>query len=141
MQLWRAGARPTRPAPAEYFTGTVLQDPIIESPAPARARALRVTFLPGGRTHWHTHPLGQCLHVLAGCGLFQTRGRPAVAIRPGDTLWIPPGEEHWHGAAASTAMAHLALQEADESGQTARWLGAVSEADYAAAQTAATAAG
>lgn len=136
MQLWPAGSRPTRPAPADYFTGTVLQDPIIESPEPARARALRVTFLPGGRTHWHTHPFGQCLHVLSGSGLFQTRGQAAVVIRPGDSLWIPPGEEHWHGATATTVMVHLALQEADAAGQTACWLEAVSEADYAAAQAA-----
>jgi quercetin dioxygenase-like cupin family protein len=141
MQIWRAGTRPTRPAPAEYFTGQVLQDPIIESPAPARARALRVTFLPGGRTHWHTHPFGQCLHVLSGSGLFQSRGQRAVAIHPGDTLWIAPGEEHWHGAAATTAMVHLALQEADEAGQTARWLEAVSEADYATAQATAVSTG
>lgn len=128
MDIHRAG-RPTRPVPPEWFTGKVWQDPIVEAPAPARLRALRVTFAPGARTAWHTHPLGQTLHVVAGVGLIGLRGAAPRLIRPGDTVWIPPGEEHWHGAGPDTMMSHIAMQEALD-GQTADWLDHVSDDDY-----------
>lgn len=130
MQLFPAGSRPTSRATSDYFTGTVWQDPIIEAPEPARVRALRVTFEPGARTAWHTHPLGQTLHVLSGSGLFGLRGQAPQVIRAGDTVWIPPGEEHWHGAGPTTGMVHLAIQEAVD-GKAADWLEHVSDADYA----------
>jgi quercetin dioxygenase-like cupin family protein len=135
MEIFRSHARPTRRAQSGWFTGTVWQDPIIEAPAPARIRALRVTFAPGARTAWHSHPLGQTLHVTEGLGLTQTRGGPLRLIRPGDTIWIPPGEEHWHGATPDNLMVHLAMQEADANGTTANWLEEVSDADYRAAPT------
>jgi len=129
MEIIAAGARPSHPAPEKWFTGRVWQDPVIEAPEPARLRALRVTFAPGARTAWHTHPLGQTLHVLSGAGLVGLRGEAPRPIRPGDTVWIAPGEEHWHGAAPDTMMCHLAMQEALE-GQVAHWLEQVAEADY-----------
>jgi quercetin dioxygenase-like cupin family protein len=103
MDIKPSGTVPSRLMPTDWFTGTVWQDPIIEAPAPARIRAARVTFAPGARTHWHTHPLGQTLHVVAGCGLVQSWGGPIRDIRPGDTVWFAPGEKHWHGAPAPTA--------------------------------------
>lgn len=133
MIIHAAGARPNKKAPDKWFTGDVWQEPIIEAPAPASIRALRVTFCPGGRTAWHTHPMGQTLHVLSGVGRVCKRGEAPQIIRPGDTVWIPPGIEHWHGAAPETAMAHLAMQEADDHGVSANWLEHVSEEDYAAA--------
>ncbi|MCB1339783.1 MAG: cupin domain-containing protein [Pseudooceanicola sp.] len=132
MKLFAAGSRPSQKAGPDYFTGTVWQDPIIEAPEPARTRALRVAFEPGARTAWHTHPLGQTLHVLSGCGLFGLRGEAPRVIRPGDTIWIPPGEEHWHGAGPDTGMVHLAIQEA-EGGRAADWLEHVSDEDYSRA--------
>lgn len=132
MDIRPAGGVPTRRGPAEYFTGAVLMDPIIAAPAPARINVLRVSFEPGARTAWHTHPLGQTLHVLTGIGRVQLMGEPVREIRPGDTVWIAPGEKHWHGAAPETAMTHLALQEALD-GETADWMEQVSEEDYAAA--------
>lgn len=129
MDIYRAGTRPSRRAKAEWFTGTVWQDPIIEAPEPARIRALRVGFEPGARTAWHTHPMGQTLHVLSGVGLVGLRGKAPQVIRAGDTVWIPPGEEHWHGAGPETGMVHLAMQEAHE-GRVADWLELVSDADY-----------
>jgi len=131
MEHHKAGSRPTKFGPATAFTGTVFQDPIVDAPAPARIRTLRVTFLPGARTFWHTHPLGQTLHVLSGVGRFQSRGERIVEIRPGDTVWIAPGEEHWHGAAPGAAMCHLAMQEYLD-GTAVTWLEAVSDEDYAA---------
>lgn len=131
MEHFRAGGRPTRQAPKEYFTGTVLQDPVAEAPEPARVRVNRVTFLPGARTNWHTHPLGQTLYVLSGIGRFQSRGEKVVEIRPGDVIWIPPGEKHWHGAAPGNMMTHVAIQEADGTGYI-EWLEPVSDEDYAA---------
>lgn len=131
MDHYRSGSRATRNGPAEYFSGTVLIDPIIEAPEPARVRALRVTFTPGARTAWHTHPLGQTLYVIAGTGRFQTFGEPVREITAGDTLWIPPGEKHWHGAAPDTSMVHIAIQEALD-GSNSDWLEHVSDADYAA---------
>lgn len=130
MKIIAAGSRPTKPANPEYFTGRVWQDPVIEAPEPARIRALKVTFEPGARTAWHTHPLGQTLHVLSGVGLVGLRDRAPQVIREGDTVWIPPGEEHWHGAGPETMMCHLALQEA-ENGSVATWLEQVSDVEYA----------
>lgn len=130
MEIIPAG-RPTKRAPEAWFTGEVWQDPIAEAPAPARLRALRVSFAPGGRTHWHTHPLGQTLYILSGVGRVAARGGPVRTVRAGDVVWIPPGEEHWHGAAPDTGMVHLAMQEAED-GRTADWLEPVSEADYRA---------
>lgn len=129
MDIFPAGSRPTVKAPAEYFTGTVWQDPIIKAEDPARVQALRVAFEPGARTAWHTHPLGQTLHVVSGAGLIALRGEAPRVITAGDTVWIPPGEEHWHGAGASTGMVHLAIQEA-QNGSAANWLEHVSDADY-----------
>jgi len=131
MDITRAGATQSRPANPDYFTGRVWQDLINEAPAPARVRALRVTFEPGARTAWHTHPLGQTLHVLSGAGLVGLRGAAPRIIRAGDTVWIPPGEEHWHGAGPDTMMSHLAIQEAQD-GRAADWLEQVSEAEYLA---------
>lgn len=131
MQHLKAANRPTRFGPKEYFTGTVLQDPIIEAPEPARVRATRVTFLPGARTNWHTHPLGQTLYILSGVGRFQTEGERVVVVRAGDTIWIPPGEKHWHGAAPDTAMCHVAIQEWNGRSHI-EWLDPVSDKDYAA---------
>lgn len=130
MKITPSGSVPTRRGPANYFTGTVWQDPVVETPAPARLTATRVTFEPGARTAWHTHPLGQTLYVLAGCGRIQTEGGPLREIRAGDVVWIPPGEKHWHGAAPSTMMVHLAMQEA-ENGSAATWMEQVTDADYA----------
>ena len=129
MKITPSGAVPTKRAPASYFTGTVFQDPIIETPAPAQLYATRVTFEPGARTAWHTHPVGQTLYVIAGCGRAQTEGGPVVTIRAGDVVWIPPGEKHWHGAAPTTMMTHIAMQEAKD-GKYVDWLEHVSDADY-----------
>lgn len=116
-------------AGADWFTGTVWQDPIIQAPEPARLSALRVTFEPGARTAWHTHPLGQTLHVVSGVGLVGLRGEAPRVIRSGDTVWIPPGQEHWHGATANCSMVHLAMQEVQD-GKAANWLEHVSDQDY-----------
>ena len=129
MEMHRAGSRPTRRASSDYFTGTVWQDPIIVAEAPARIVATRVSFEPGARTAWHTHPLGQTLYVLTGVGRFQTLGGPIVEIRPGDTIWIPPGEKHWHGASPTNRMTHIAFQEA-ENGSAVTWMEKVIDADY-----------
>jgi len=131
MDIHRVSDRPTRKGSTEWFTGTVWQEPILEAPAPARIRALRVTFAPGARTAWHTHPLGQTLHVLSGVGRVQAADGPVREIRPGDTVWIPPGEKHWHGAAPQNAMVHLAFQEALD-GKHIEWMEPVSDDDYAA---------
>jgi quercetin dioxygenase-like cupin family protein len=130
MKIHLAGSRPTRRAPKENFVGAVLQDPIITAEAPARLVVNRVSFEPGARTNWHTHPLGQTLYVLAGVGRFQTKGGPVHEIRPGDVIWIPPGEKHWHGGAPTTAMTHLAMGEAVD-GKTADWMEPVTDAEYA----------
>lgn len=129
MQIHPAGSRPSLRANPDYFTGTVWQDPIISAPEPARLNALRVHFEPGARTAWHTHPLGQTLHVVQGCGLICKRGEFAQTIRPGDTVWIPPGVEHWHGAGPDTYMTHIAMQETED-GSAATWLEQVTDADY-----------
>lgn len=129
MKLTRCGEAATVVAPAAAFTGTVYQTPINNAPDPARVNAASVTFTPGARTNWHTHPLGQTLFVLSGCGWFQTEGEPKVEIRAGDTVWIPPHEKHWHGATATTAMTHIAMHERTE-GAHVTWLEAVADADY-----------
>ncbi|MEM7742562.1 MAG: cupin domain-containing protein [Pseudomonadota bacterium] len=129
MEHFKAGTRPTKYGPESYFTGTVMQDPIVEAPEPARIRAVRVSFEPGARTAWHTHPLGQTLHVVSGVGRFQTLGQQPVEIKAGDTVWIPPGEKHWHGAAPDTAMVHIAFQEALD-GKHIEWMEKVEDTDY-----------
>ncbi len=112
------------------MTGAAWIDEIAGPRSPGAARVVRVTFSPGARTHWHTHPRGQILHVLAGAGLVQKRGEPVLDITPGDTVLIAPGEEHWHGARADQLMTHLAVQETGDDGQTTLWLEPVSAADY-----------
>ena len=129
MKIINAGSRPTVKASSDYFTGTVWQDPIIEADAPARVRALRVSFEPAARTAWHTHPLGQTLHVISGIGLMGLRNKTPQFIKAGDTVWIPPGEEHWHGASAANSMMHIAIQEA-LNGSVATWLEKVSDEEY-----------
>ena len=129
MQIIKSGSRPTRKASSEYFTGNVWQDPIIEADEPARVRALRVSFEPGARTAWHTHPLGQTLHVISGVGLMGLRNEAPQLIKAGDTVWIPPDEEHWHGASATNSMTHIAIQEA-LNGSVAEWLDKVSDGEY-----------
>ena len=130
MDIHLAGSRPSRRAPKENFTGTVWQEPIVEAPAPARIRAARVSFEPGARTNWHSHPLGQTLYVISGVGRFQTEGGPVREIRPGDVIWIPPGEKHWHGGSPTNAMTHIAMQEALD-GNHATWMEPVTDAEYA----------
>ena len=134
MDIKAAELSQTRRGPAASFTGTVWQDPVIEAPEPARLRVNRVSFEPGARTAWHTHPLGQTLYVLQGVGRAQTWGGPVRVLRPGDTVWIPPGEKHWHGAAPTNGMTHLAMQEAFD-GTAVVWLEQVSDADYNTAPT------
>lgn len=129
MDFHPAGSRPTKRANADYFTGTVWMDPIVEAKEPARVRAVRVAFEPGARTAWHAHVLGQTLHVTAGVGWIQMRGGPKREIRPGDTVWIPPAVIHWHGATPSTGMTHIAIQEALD-GKTTDWMEKVSEGEY-----------
>lgn len=129
MEIIRTDARASRPANDAYFTGQVWQEPVIGEAAETDIRALRVTFAPGARTAWHTHPRGQTLHVLSGVGRVATRGGAVEVIHAGDTIWIPPGEEHWHGAAPDRMMCHLAIQES-QNGRTADWLEHVSDAEY-----------
>ena len=131
MEIKRAGSRPSGKGPAEYFTGAVRVDPLFEAPDPARARGASVTFEPGARTAWHTHPLGQTLVVTAGCGWAQRWGGPVEEIRPGDVVWFAPGEKHWHGATATTGMTHIAIQEALD-GVVVAWMEQVGEDQYRA---------
>lgn len=131
MELRRCGSVPSRRGPADWFTGTVWQDPLIEAPDPARLRANVVRFDPGARTAWHTHPLGQTLFVIAGCGRAQSWGGPIQEISAGDVVWFAPGEKHWHGAAATTAVTHIAMQEALD-GTAVDWLEHVSDEQYSA---------
>ncbi|HTQ37565.1 MAG TPA: cupin domain-containing protein [Pirellulales bacterium] len=129
MEIKRSGSQPSAKPPAEYFTGTVRLDPLFQPIAPARAAGNSVTFEPGARTAWHTHPLGQTLIVTAGCGLTQRWGGPIEQIRPGDVVLIPPGEKHWHGAAPATAMTHIAIQEMLD-GKQVEWLEKVTDQQY-----------
>jgi quercetin dioxygenase-like cupin family protein len=131
MDIKRSGSQASTKGPAEYFTGTVRVDPLFVSDAPARALGVSVSFEPGARTAWHTHPLGQTLIVTAGAGRVQRRGEPVQEIRPDDVVWIPAGEEHWHGAGVNTAMTHIAIQEALD-GKTADWQEYVADEQYAA---------
>ena len=131
MDIRRVGSQPSGKAPAEYFTGTVRIDPLFDPQALARTFVASVTFEPGARTAWHTHPLGQTLIVTAGCGLAQRWGGPIEEIRPGDVVWFPPGEKHWHGATATTAMTHTAIVEQVD-GKAADWMEKVSDEQYQA---------
>jgi quercetin dioxygenase-like cupin family protein len=129
MDIKRIGSRPSGKGAADYFTGAVRIDPLFEAPEPARARGASVTFEPGARTAWHTHPLGQTLIVLSGSGWAQREGGPVEEIRPGDVIWFPPGEKHWHGAAPATAMNRIAIQEA-LNGKAVEWMEKVSDEQY-----------
>src|SRR6266487_5344874 len=129
MDIKRSGSQPSGKGLAEYFTGMVRIDPQFEAPDPARAVGASVTFEPGARTAWHSHPLGQTLIVTAGCGRVQRWGGPIEDIRPGDVIWFSPGEKHWHGATATTAMTHIAIQERLD-GKTADWMEKVSDEQY-----------
>lgn len=134
MDIKRSGSRPSAKGPAEYFTGAVRIDPLFEAADPARVVGASVTFEPGARTAWHTHPLGQTLIVTAGKGLAQRSGGPIEEIRPGDVVWFAPGEKHWHGATATTAMTHIAIQERLD-GKTVEWMEKVSDEQYGSAVT------
>ena len=130
MKIVRSGALPSNPGPEAYFTGTVRIDPLFQAEAPGRAAGAQVTFEPGARTAWHTHPAGQTLIVTFGRGRVQREGGPVEEIRQGDIVWFPAGEKHWHGAAPDTAMSHMAIQEAID-GTTVTWMEKVTDADYA----------
>jgi quercetin dioxygenase-like cupin family protein len=129
VDIKRNGSQPSGKGPAEYFTGTVRIDLLFEAHDPARAGGVSVTFEPGARTAWHSHPLGQTLIVTAGCGLVQSWGAPVEKIRPGDVIWSSPGEKHWHGATATTAMTHISIVEQLE-GKSADWMQHVSDEEY-----------
>jgi len=129
IKILRNGTQPSAKGPAEWFTGTVRVDPLFPAQDPSRVSAAYVTFEPGARTAWHTHPVGQTLVVTTGCGRVQSWGGPVEEIRPGDVVRIPPGVKHWHGAAPTTAMTHLAIQEQSQ-GKVVDWLEKVSDAQY-----------
>lgn len=129
MDIKRSGSRPSGKGPADYFTGNVRVDPLIEAKEPARVRGAHVTFEPGARTAWHTHPLGQTLIVTSGLGWVQRQDGPVEEIRPGDVVWFEPGEKHWHGATTTTAMSHIAIQEA-LNGSAVAWMEKVSDDAY-----------
>ena len=129
MEIKRNGSQPSGRGPAEYFTGSVRIDPLFSPPNPARVAMAHVTFEPGSRTAWHTHPLGQTLIITAGCGWAQRQGGPIEEIRQGDVVCFSPGEKHWHGAAATTAMSHIAIQE-KLNGSPVVWLEHVTDAEY-----------
>ena len=129
MEIQRSGSQPSSKASADWFTGNVRIDPLFEAEDPARALGASVTFEPGARTAWHTHPLGQTLIVTSGCGLAERWGGPIEEIRPGDVIWFPPGEKHWHGATPTTAMSHIAIQEA-LNGKPVDWMEKVTDQEY-----------
>jgi len=129
MDITRVGTRPSGKGPGDWFTGTVRIDPLFEAAAPARVAGASVTFEPGARTAWHTHPLGQTLIVTAGFGWAQRWDGPIEEIRPGDVVWFPAGEKHWHGAAPTTAMTHIAIQEKLD-GKVVEWMEKVSDEQY-----------
>src|SRR5207248_11327046 len=129
MDITRAGSKPSSRGPADWFTGIVRIDPLFAAPAPARVGGAAVTFEPGARTAWHTHPLGQTLIVTSGVGWAQREGGPVEEIRPGDVVWFPPGEKHWHGATATTAMTHIAIQEALDD-KVVDWMEKVTDEEY-----------
>jgi quercetin dioxygenase-like cupin family protein len=129
MDIKRVGSQPSAKGPADWFTGTVRIDPLFQAPAPARAAGASVTFEPGARTAWHTHPLGQTLIVTGGAALVQREGGSVEPIYPGDVVWFPPGEKHWHGATQGTAMTHIAIQEALD-GKVVDWMEKVTDDQY-----------
>jgi quercetin dioxygenase-like cupin family protein len=129
MEIKKSGLQPSGKGPAEYFTGAVRVDSLFNAPAPARVVGASVTFEPGARTAWHSHPLGQNLFVTAGCGWAQRWGGPVEEIRPGDVIWFSPGEKHWHGATPTTGMTHIAIQE-HLNGKTADWMEQVTDEQY-----------
>jgi quercetin dioxygenase-like cupin family protein len=131
MEIKRSGSEPSGKGPADWFTGTVRVDPLF-GPDPARVGGALVTFEPGARTAWHTHPLGQTLIITTGCGWVQFEGGPIETVRPGDVIWFPPGEKHWHGATATAAMSHIAIQE-KLNGKVVDWLEQVTDGQYAPA--------
>ena len=131
MEIKRVGSQPSAKGPAEWFTGTVRVDPLFQAPDPALVQGASVTFEPGARTAWHTHPLGQTLIVTAGCGRAQRWGGPIEEIRPGDVVWFSPAEKHWHGAAPTTGMTHIAIQERKD-GKVVDWMEHVSDEQYGA---------
>lgn len=132
MDITRNGSQPSSAGPKDWFTGRVRIDPLFSAPEPARVAGASVTFEPGARTAWHTHPLGQTLIVTAGLGRAQREGGPIEEIRPGDVVWFPPGEKHWHGASPEKAMTHIAIQERQD-GKAVDWLEKVSDEQYGAA--------
>src|SRR5437016_4020024 len=129
MEIKRSGSQPSAKGPAEFFTGNVRIDPLFQAAGPARARSASVTFEPGARTAWHTHPAGQALIVTHGCGLVQSWGGTIKIIRPGDVVSCPPGEKHWHGASPTTAMTHIAIQE-ELNGKVVEWMEKVTDEQY-----------
>jgi quercetin dioxygenase-like cupin family protein len=129
MDIKRSGSQPSNKGPADWFTGAVRIDPLFQANTPARAAGASVTFEPGARTAWHTHPLGQTLIVTAGCGWVQREGGPIDEIHPGDVVWFPPGEKHWHGAAPTTAITHIAIQEQLD-GKVVEWMEKVTDDQY-----------
>jgi len=129
MDIKRVGSQPSAKGPTDWFTGVVRIDPLFQAPDPARVAGASVTFEPGARTAWHTHPLGQTLIVTFGVGRAQRWGGPIEEIRPGDVVWFPPGEKHWHGASATTAMKHIAIQET-LNGKVVDWMEKVSDEQY-----------
>jgi quercetin dioxygenase-like cupin family protein len=129
MEIKRSGTQPSNKGPTDWFTGTVRIDPLFQAIAPARVACASVTFETGARTAWHTHPLGQTLIVISGCGRAQREGGPIEEIRPGDVIWFPPGEKHWHGAAPTTAMTHIAIQEQLD-GKAVDWMEKVNDEQY-----------
>jgi quercetin dioxygenase-like cupin family protein len=129
MEIKRIGSQPSNKGSAEYFTGAVRIDPLFQAPEPGRVTGATVTFEPGARTAWHTHPLGQVLIVTVGCGRAQRWDGPIEEIRPGDVLWIPPGEKHWHGASPTTAITHIAIVEQLD-GKSADWMEKVTDEEY-----------
>jgi quercetin dioxygenase-like cupin family protein len=131
MDVKKNGTQQSAKGPEEHFTGNVRIDPLFEAPEPSRSRGALVTFEPGARTAWHFHPLGQTLIVTQGCGWVQSEGGPKVEIRPGDVVWCPPNERHWHGATSTTGMSHIAIQEALD-GRVVEWLEKVGDDQYQA---------
>ena len=130
MKILTNAARYCKPGPLAWFTGQVWMDSVVEPELPAKAQAVLVTYAPGARTAWHTHPLGQTLYVVSGLGWIQKQGEPKLPIRPGDVVVIAPGENHWHGAEQAHTMVHLAMQEADETGKNVYWADHVTDAEY-----------
>jgi quercetin dioxygenase-like cupin family protein len=129
MNIARVGTQPSAKGPPEWFTGTVRIDPLFQAPDPAFVQGASVTLEPGARTAWHTHPLGQTLIVIAGCGWVQQEGGPVEEIRPGDVVWFPPGVRHWHGATPTNAVTHIAIQE-KLNGKVVDWMEKVSDEQY-----------